>query len=734
MIELRLLGGVSIDAPNHPRAETLAGQPKRLALLMYLAIALPRGFWRRDAILPLLWPNLGQDGARAALRKTLHHLRQALPEGAVVTRGKEEVAISTDLLSIDVARFDALLDSGSDEEALGLYRGDLMPGFHLSGCPDFVRWMDGERARLRRRAARATWLSVERAVASETHELASLIRRALELNPLDEAGVRRAMELLSTNGNVGGAIAAFEEFSNRLADDHDVLPAAETLALYRRLAVEPDVAEQHLGRPPEETPAGRAGSPTSLAVIPFVDLSPAGDLEWFGDGLAEEIINRLVQAGGVRVAARTSSFAFKDSDTDVRAIGRGLDVDAVLEGSVRTDGNRYRITAQLIRVEDGFHLWSANFDPEATDLFRVQDTLALGIADRLLAGSGEGPADDRQQEATERRDLLRRPEVSTEAYREYLHGRHQLIRRTPVSLERSATHFRRAVALEPDFAAAHAGLAECYAITPVYTAMKAVDALPLATASADKALSLDESLGDAHASKAYAAIAYEWDWSGGEREYVRALELDPANARVRAVYALYPLTCTGQHAKAIEEVQRARSDDPLSLPVSSYVAYVKLFAREFEIAEEEARRVVELDDDFPLGHWVLASTLHCRGQFGAAVEQYQRAVGLTRGSPLMQTQLAMSLAAAGKTADAEEILVSLSGDGAGESLAPPYFAAMALAQLGRVDQAIDELRRAYRERAVHLIFMNVDARFDSLRSDPRFRELVLRIGLTPRPA
>jgi tetratricopeptide (TPR) repeat protein len=290
------------------------------------------------------------------------------------------------------------------------------------------------------------------------------------------------------------------------------------------------------------------------------------------------------------------------------------------------------------------------------------------------------------------------------------------------------------VELDPGFGAAWAGLAECYAITPVYTAMKGLDSLPLATAAAERALVLDDSLADAHAAKAYASLAYEWDWSGGARGYVRALELDPANARVRAVYALYPLTCTGQHQLAVAEVERAREDDPLSLPVNSYVAYVNLFARDFEAAEKQARKVVELDDDFPLGHWVLAATLDSVGRHEDAVAHYRRAADLTRGSPLMRVELAGGLAAAGERDEAEAILTSLEGSGGSDALWPPYFGAMALTRLGHTDHAIKELRRAYRERAVHMVFLNVEPRFDSLRGDSRFRELVLRIGLRPRPA
>lgn len=729
MTELRLLGGVSIAASDGSRADELARQPKRLALLVYLAIALPRGFWRRDQILPLLWPNLSQERARAALRKTLHHLKHALPAGTIITRGKEEVAISLESLWIDGVQFDALLDVGSETEALDLYRGDLMPGFHLEGCPDFVRWLDGERARLRRRAARATWLAVERAVESDDASVSSLIQRALELHPMDEAGVRRAMQLLADRGNVGEAIMAYEAFSDRLAADFGALPDPATAELQaaittKQAGARPSIPAQSI----PETPGTRE-TPASLAVIPFVDMSSDQSLEWFGEGLSEEIINRLVQVGGIHVAARTSSFAFKGSGTDARVIGRQLGVDAVLEGSVRSDGERYRITAQLIRAADGFHLWSINYDSEERDLFTVQDELAVEITQHLLA-DGNSRQSGAETVSPERRNLVQRSRVSPGSYRELLQGRHQLLRRNPGSLQRSTEHFNKAIALDPQFGAAHAGLAECYAILPVYTSMKAVDALPLARAAAERALSLDPSLAGAHATKAFASLAYDWDWSGGERGYEQALELDPGDARVRAVYAMYVLSSTSRHELAIAEVERAGADDPMSLPIQSYVAFTHMFARDFDTAAKRARKLIELDDEFVLGHWVLGATLQCMGEHGDAIDEYRRIVELARASPVMLVQLALGLAAAGEREESESILDSLAGEKNDPSY-PPVFGAMALAELGRADEAIEQLWRAYRERAVHLVFMNVDARFDSLRGDPRFRELVLRIGLMP---
>lgn len=716
MTELRLLGGVSINAPEGSRADELARQPKRLALLVYLATALPRGFWRRDQLLPLLWPEFGQEKARAALRKTIHHLRHALPEGTIESRGKEEVGIPDGSLWVDVVRFDSLLDAGSEAEALALYRGDMLPAFHLAGCPDFERWLDGERARLRRRAARATWLAVETAVRSAPDSVPGLIQDALALNPMDESGVRRAMKLLADSGDVGRSIAVFDEFAQRLQADHGASPDRATLELRAAVTTTPiDESVQ--------------GSAPSLAVIPFVDMSADRSLDWFGEGLSEEIINRLVQVGGIHVAARTSSFAFKGTDKEARIIGQQLDVDAVLEGSVRSDGDRYRITAQLIRSSDGFHLWSVNYDPEARDLFAVQDEIAIEIAGRLLA-SENGGAVGVPEEPVERRDLEKRSRVGTEAYRALLHGRHQLLRRNPGSLQRSVEHFTKAIALEPEFAAAHAGLAECYAILPVYTAMKAVDALPLARASAEKAIALDPSLASAHATKGFAALSYEWDWSGGERAYEQALALDPGDARVRAVYAMYVLAATGRHDRAIVEAERAAAEDPMALPVQSYLAFTHMFARSLDTAEAEARRLVELDEEFTLGHWVLGATLQCIGDYEGAIAEYRRISQISGESPMMVTQLAAGLAAAGERDEAEGILEKLT-DADGDPIYPPVFGAMALSELGLMDEAIDQMWRAYRERAVHLVMMNVDPRFDTLRVDPRFRELVLRVGLRP---
>lgn len=573
MIELRLLGSVTVEATEAPAAARLCEQPKRLAVLAYLAVALPRGPWMRDALLPFFWPDLDQQHARAALRKTIFHLRRALGAGVVQTRGAEEIRIARELLRCDAVEFDTLLDSGCEATALERYRGDLMAGFHLAGCPDFERWLEGERARLRRRAARAIWLLAEQAASSGAGDLTSLVHRALDLNPLDEGGVRRAMHLLARAGDTGGAVDVFERYRTRLAEDHSVSPDPKTAAILDGLR-----------------PGTRARQP-------------------------------VVEAPSVERTA----------------------------------------------------------------------------------------------------------DLPAEAYREYQRGRHQLLRRTPTSLERCVHHLRRATALAPDFGPAHAALAECFSILPVYTAAAPAEVMPLALAAASKALALDASLGAALGARAYAALVYEWDWDGAERDYARALALDPANALVRAVYALYPLTCTGQHESAIAHVERARADDPLSLPVGAYSVFVHMFARQFDAALERANDVVEHDDDFVLGHWVRGSTLQCMGQAGRAIDEYRRTVELTRGSALMRTQLACGLAADGQ----HETAVSILDDLRRSRDDPPYFAAMALTQLGRNGEAMSELNRAYRERSVHLVFLNVDPRFDALSGDPRFRELVLRIGLRP---
>jgi TolB-like protein len=741
-VSLRLLGAVGVDAPGRADAEQLPAQPKRLALLAWLATALPRGPWRRDALLPVFWPALDEGRARSALRQTVFHLREALPAGALPSLGTQDVRLDIALVGSDVGDFEQLLDVGREEDALALYHGDLLPGFQLSGCPEFERWLDRERERLRRRASRAAWFLAERAaerdVERHTDEDPShLVRRAIELAPFDEAGIRRGMQMLAAAGNLGFALEVFEAYRRDLEHDHGVPPASETLALFASLRGDGAPA------PPEPSDAGSPDRvPASVAVLPFSDLSPARDLEWFGAGLAEEIIDRLVQAGGVQVCARTSSFVApggpNGEPVDVRALGRRLGVDAILEGSVRADGERFRVTAQLIRVDDGFHLWSTRFDPESSDLFAVQDEIAIGVTRRLLGDvpaatdAGASSAADAGASSAAGAELSPRSAIPTDAYREYLRGRYQLVRRTPASLERAVTHLERAIAEAPEFGPAHAALAECYAILPVYTAFPSAHAMPLARAAADRALALDDSLAQALGARAYAGLVYDWDWTGAEQSWLRALELDPGAARLRATCALYPLTCTGRHALAIEQVERARSDDPLALPVIAYAGYVHLFARDYATAADRAREAVEQDDEFVLGHWVLGSTLQCMGDHEAALAEYARAVELTRASALMRLQLACGLAGAGDRAGAERILDEM-GEAAGAAAteAPPYFRAMVLTALGRADEALEHLRRAYRERAVHLVFLNVEPRFDPLRGDRRFRELVLRIGLRP---
>lgn len=728
---LRLLGRASVHAPAAPAAvEKLPGQPKRFAVLAWLTVALPRGSRQRDALLPLFWPELDQSRARRALRKTIYHLRQALPAGALEGKGAEEIGVDRGLVGSDVVEFDELLDAGREEAAFGLYRGPLLAGFHLPSCPLFERWLDTERARLSRRAALAAWVLAEQALEGGADELEPRVARAIALHPLDEAGVRRGMRLLAAQGNLGAAIDTFESFRHRLEVEHGAAPAPETADLVEAI---------RSGRVTSTaaTPPARATSPTppstpvpaSIAVLPFSDLSPGSDLTWFGDGLAEEIINRLVQAGGLRVAARTSSFAFREEMKEVREIGRRLGVDAILEGSVRAIGDRFRVTTQLVRVGDGFHLWSQTTDVSADDLFTVQDEIALQVTRRVLDGV---PGVD-----AELRALPPRAPVAPEAYHEYLLGRYQLGRRTPAALERAAAHLRRAVDRAPDLASAHAALAECYSILPVYTDFPSADAMPLARAAADRALALDGELADALGARAYATLVYDWDWRAAEAAWTEALALDPGGARLRALYALYLLTCSGRHAEAVAEVERARADDPLSLATIAYSGFVHMFARDYEGGARRAGEAVEIDDAFALGHWVLGSTLQCAGRAAEAVSAYRRAAELTRESPLMQSQLACGLAAAGDRDGAERILAELAaGEGtgrAGEAEPPPYFVAMAQAWLNRNEEALENLRVAYRKRAVHLMFLDVDPRWGPLRDDRRYRELVLRIGLRPPP-
>ena len=332
----------------------------------------------------------------------------------------------------------------------------------------------------------------------------------------------------------------------------------------------------------------------SIAVLPFVDMSREQDEGYFCEGMAEEIINALTKLEGLKVASRTSAFQFKGQSQDIRRIGEALNVETVLEGSVRTAGHRLRLGAQLINIADGYHLWSERYDRDMEDVFAVQDDIARAVVEKLkvkLLGGADTP-------------LVKRPTDNVEAYTLFLQGRHHLLRATEAALEKSLACFTQALALEPTYAQAQAGIAWVQAFRGMVSVAAPHTVMPEAKEAALRALALDETAADAHLALAYVLHYYEWDWAGAEREYGRALELNPGDAQARTAYA-WLLADTGRVDEAVAEARSALERDPVSALPRFVLAQVFVAARRFEEAIAVAHAAIELDPSFPSSYQAL---------------------------------------------------------------------------------------------------------------------------------
>jgi TolB-like protein/Tfp pilus assembly protein PilF len=458
-----------------------------------------------------------------------------------------------------------------------------------------------------------------------------------------------------------------------------------------------------------------AESEASIAVLPFANLSGDKDNEYFSDGLAEEILNALTKLHGLKVAARTSAFAFKGRNEDIRLIGETLHVTHVLEGSVRKAGSRLRITAQLISIADGCHVWSERYDREMTDIFAIQDEISQAIVTVLKLKLAK-PAS---------RALGRRP-VEPEAYESYLKGRFFWNKRTESDLNRSIEYFLRAIELDPAYALAYAGLSDAYVLLGIFGVRAPGDVYPKARAAAERALEIDETLAEPHAALGHVLTAYDWDFQGAETEYKRALDLNSSYPTAHQWYG-HLLVVTGRYAEGIAEVTRARDLDPLSVPINAFVGLIYMKARKSREAVEAARKGVDLDPNNPFAHWILARALDAQNELSESVAESEKAARLSGGGQASTAQLGCAYARIGDTAKAHKIIDQLA-ELSRTKYVSPYDIAIIYTGLGEKDLALEWLEKAYEERAVRLLELP-DPAFDTLRSDPRFQDLVKRIGL-----
>jgi len=467
---------------------------------------------------------------------------------------------------------------------------------------------------------------------------------------------------------------------------------------------------------PRRAERPRLGSLESIAVLPFADMSPQKDQEYFSDGITEELLNVLAQVKGLRVPARTSSFAFKGTNADVREIGAKLDVETVLEGSVRTAGNRVRITAQLIEVDTGYHLWSESYDRDLSDIFAVQEEIARAIVDQLC-GPRSGAALTVKTATGDR-----------EAYDFFLKGRYAWNRRTEEGLRQAIHFFEQAVSEDPLYAEAYAGLADAYVLLGYFGHLPPHEVYPRAKAAALSALGMDDSLASARTALAAVLLWYDWDWEGARREFERALADRPTYATAHQWYGGGYLTTVGRLDEAVEELKHALRLDPLSLILPTGLGRVYYWARRYDEAIRRFRHVLELNPAFVVARTWLGATYLQLGRVEEALEELRAASGAAGKSPMIRMETGRAYARAGRAAEAREILAELARE-AETGYVSPDFPALLHAELGETDAAFEWLERAWRDRSTALVTLRIEPAFDPLRSDPRFETLLHRVGL-----
>ena len=467
----------------------------------------------------------------------------------------------------------------------------------------------------------------------------------------------------------------------------------------------------------QHSAASQTDNSNSIAVLSFVNMSADVENEYFCDGLAEELLNALARINGLKVAARTSAFSFKGKNTNVSEIGKALNVNTVLEGSVRKSGRRLRITAQLVNAADGYHLWSERYDREMKDIFNVQDEITLAVVDALKVKLFGEVAQ------------IEPPTKDTAAYELYLKGRSLLYQRG-LSIAKAIDCFKKAVALDSEYAQAWAGLADGYTTSGYSGYVRAAEVMPLALEAARKSLELDPDLAEGHNAFACATMLYDLDYDLAEREFLRALELNPNYLQARAWYALFLLQwISARHAEAHEEILRMLEADPLSGYANVIACFSCVSSGRISEAVEYGRLGVELDPKSYLALWSFSAALSCDKQYEEAVAITERALAISGRHSWALMTLASTYAAWDKPDKALAVFRELEARSMREHIQPAMLTPAAAA-VGEIDRAIEFAKQGIEDRdPLFAMLVRTWPDYDNIRTDSRFLEIVSQLGL-----
>jgi len=464
---------------------------------------------------------------------------------------------------------------------------------------------------------------------------------------------------------------------------------------------------------------GRGQAIDSLAVLPFVNAAADPNTEYLSDGITESLINSLSQLPKLRVMSRSSVFRYKGRETDSQAVGRELKVQAVLTGRLVQRGENLSLSAELVDARDNTHIWGEQYNRKLADTQAVQQEIAREITDKLrLKLSG-----------LEKQSLAKRHTQNPEAYQDYLKGRYYWNKRTGESLKTAVGHFEQAIAKDPAYAQAYAGLADCYVLQSSLEAVPAREAFPRAKALAQKALEMDETLAEAHAAVAFAVQTHDYDWGSAERHYQRALELNPSYATAHQWYAQCLLSM-GRFDQALTQMRRAQELDPLSLIINTFVGVVLDWSGGPDEAIEQLRKTLALDPNFMVAHGRLGGAYMEKSMYREAIAELQTAVQLSGGAWAVAGCLGYAYAVSGNQIQARQILDEFRRR-ASRQYVPALAFAMVYTGLGDKDRAFEWLSKAVEERGQHVTWLKVNPLWDPLRSDPRFTDLLRRMNLAP---
>jgi serine/threonine-protein kinase len=455
----------------------------------------------------------------------------------------------------------------------------------------------------------------------------------------------------------------------------------------------------------------------TIAVLPFNNLSGDQEDEYFSDGIMEDILIQLSKIADLNVISRTTMIQYKDTKKSLKEIGKELNAGVVLEGSVRHSGNRIRIASQLIDAETDRHLWAETYDREMKDVFAIQSDVAKEIASALKA----------KFSPEEKKRIEKKQTENTNAYQLFLKGRYHWNRRTSADLQTALNYYNQAITIDTNYALAYAGLASVYVTLPQYSERKSREIYSKAETLANKALELDTTLAEAHAVLGLVKTHYVWDWQGAESEYKKAIELNPSYPTTHQWYSIQ-LRYLGRFEESLAEIKRADELDPLSLIIGANIGLTYHWMRQYDKAIDQLHKTIALDPNFPSAHINLGSVYAAQGKFDKAITEFQKVRSLTVNSPFGLSHLGYAYARAGKKKEASRVLNELfefskHGYSVSIHIAFVYYG------LGDKDKAFDWLEKAYKERAIWLLYLKSEPLLDDLRSDPRYIALLKKIGL-----